>query len=184
MCIMIDDDHRGEIEARVAEATSLVFYVDFDGTLAPIVADPGLASLSPETRAVLEEFSSREDVLIAVVSGRSLADVKSRVGLQSLVYSGDHGLQIEGHSLRFEHPEAARCRDALAELNQQLIGLPAALAWRAGRKQELDHGNSLSTRPRWNARASRDDPAIAGSRRSSALCTDRGEDDHRDPAPR
>ena len=127
MCIMIDDDHRGEIEARVAGATSLIFYVDFDGTLAPIVADPGLASLSPETRAVLEEFSSREDVLIAVVSGRSLADVKSRVGLQSLVYSGDHGLQIEGHSLRFEHPEAARCRDALAELNQQLIGLPLLL---------------------------------------------------------
>jgi trehalose 6-phosphate phosphatase len=127
MCIMIDHDHRGEIESRVAEATSLVFYVDFDGTLAPIVNDPGLASLSPETRAVLEKFSSREDVLIAVVSGRSLADVKARVGLQSLVYSGDHGLQIEGHSLRFEHPEAARCRDALAELNQQLIGLPLLL---------------------------------------------------------
>ena len=49
------------------------------------------------------------------------------MGLQSLVYSGDHGLQIEGHSLRFEHPEAARCRDALAELNQQLIGLPLLL---------------------------------------------------------
>jgi trehalose 6-phosphate phosphatase len=124
---MIDDDYRGEIEARVAGATSLIFYVDFDGTLAPIVDDPGLAGLSPETRAVLEEFSSREDVLIAVVSGRSLGDVKSRVGLQSLVYSGDHGLQIEGHSLRFEHPEAARCRDALTELNQQLIGLPLLL---------------------------------------------------------
>ena len=127
MCIMIDDDQRGQIEARVAEATSLVFYVDFDGTLAPIVADPSLATLSPETRDVLEEFSCREDVLVAVVSGRSLVDVKARVGLQALVYSGDHGLQIEGHSLRFEHPEAARCRDALAELNQQLIGLPLLL---------------------------------------------------------
>jgi trehalose 6-phosphate phosphatase len=124
---MIDDDHRGQIEGRVAGATSLVFYVDFDGTLAPIVDDPGLASLSPETRAVLEEFSSRDDVLVAVVSGRSLADVKARVGLQAIVFSGDHGLQIEGHSLRFEHPEAARCRDALTELNKQLIGLPLLL---------------------------------------------------------
>ena len=111
----------------MAEATSLVLYVDFDGTLAPIVNDPSLANMSPETRAVLEEFSSRKDVLVAVVSGRSMADVKARVGLQALVYSGDHGLQIEGHSLRFEHPEAARCRDALAELNQQLIGLPLLL---------------------------------------------------------
>jgi trehalose 6-phosphate phosphatase len=124
---MIDADHRRQIEAQVAGATSLVFYVDFDGTLAPIVDDPALASLSPETRAVLEEFSSREDVLVAVVSGRTLTDVKARVGLQGLVYSGDHGLQIEGHSLRFEHPEAARCRDALTELNQQLIGLPLLL---------------------------------------------------------
>src|SRR2546430_212924 len=98
MCKRLDDDHRAKIYARVAAATSLVLYADFDGTLAPIVADPGLASLSPETRAVLEEFSSREDVLVAVVSGRSLADVKARVGLQALIYSGDHGLQIDGHS--------------------------------------------------------------------------------------
>ena len=172
MCIMIDDDHRGEIEARVAEARSLVFYVDFDGTLAPIVADPGLASLSAETRAVLEEFASREDVLIAVVSGRSLADVRPRVGLQSLVYSGDHGLQIEGHSLRFEHPEAARCRNALAELNQQLIGLPLLLPGVQVECKGLTTAIHYRRAADGTREQSRDDPAIACFRRSSALSTD------------
>ena len=118
------DEHRCEIEARVAAASSLVFYLDFDGTLAPIVVEPELARMAPETRTVLEELSNQEGILVCVVSGRSLADVKSRVGLSSLVYSGNHGLEIERDSLRFVHPEAGRGRAAIEDLNRRVAGLP------------------------------------------------------------
>ena len=118
------DEHRFEIEARVAAASSLVFYLDFDGTLAPIVAEPETARMAPETRTVLEELSNQEGILVCVVSGRSLANIKSRVGLSGLVYSGNHGLEIESESLRFVHPEAGCGRAAMEDLNRRLAGLP------------------------------------------------------------
>ena len=113
-----------KIDAQVAEASSLVLYLDFDGTLAPIVAEPELAFMPLETRAVLGELSVQEGILVCVVSGRSLADIKSRVGLPGLVYSGNHGLQIESESLRFVHPEAGFGRAAIADFNRRLAGLP------------------------------------------------------------
>jgi trehalose 6-phosphate phosphatase len=118
------DEHRSEIEARVAGASSLVFYLDFDGTLAPIVAEPELARMAAETRSILVELSSREGVLVCVVSGRSLMDIKNRVGIRNVVHGGNHGLEIEGESLRFVHPEAGRCRAAIDDLNLRLAGLP------------------------------------------------------------
>jgi len=118
------DEHRSEVEARVAAASSLVFYLDFDGTLAPIDVEPELARMAPETRTVLEELSRQEGILVCVVSGRSLADIKSRVGLTGLVYSGNHGLEIEGESLRFVHPEAGCGRAAIEDLNRRVAALP------------------------------------------------------------
>ncbi len=118
------DEHRSQVEARVASASSLVLYLDFDGTLAPIVVEPELARMAPDTRAVLEELTSQEGVLVCVSSGRSLADIKARVGLPGLVYSGNHGLEIESESLRFLHPEAGCTRAAIEDLNRRVAGLP------------------------------------------------------------
>jgi len=118
------DEHRSELEARVAAASSLVFYLDFDGTLAPIAVEPELARMAPQTRTVLEELSRQQGILVCVVSGRPLADIKSRVGLSGLVYSGNHGLEIESASLRFVHPEAGCGRSAIDDLNRRVAGLP------------------------------------------------------------
>ena len=117
------------IETRVAGASSLVFYLDFDGTLAPIVAEPELACMAPETRATLEELSKQEGILVCVVSGRSLADIKSRVGLPGLVYSGNHGLEIESESLRFVHPEAGRGRTAIEDMQPPFGRASLAHSW-------------------------------------------------------
>ncbi len=118
------NEHRSEVEAQVASASSLVFYLDFDGTLAPIVMEPDLARLAIETRAVLEDLTNQEGVLVCILSGRSLADIKTRVGLSGLVYSGNHGLEIESESLRFVHPEAGCSRAAIDDLNRRMAGLP------------------------------------------------------------
>jgi trehalose-phosphatase len=127
MAILLDE-HRSEVEARVDAASALVLYLDFDGTLAPIVVEPELARMPPETRTVLEELSRQEGVLVCVVSGRSLADIKGRVGLSGLVYSGNHGLEIESESLRFVHPEAGCVRAAIADMNRRVAGLPLLIS--------------------------------------------------------
>jgi alpha,alpha-trehalase len=79
-------------------ARALAVFLDYDGTLAPIVARPELAQMDPATALVVEQLATR--VPVAIVTGRALADVRERVGLSSLYYAANHGFEIEGPSLR------------------------------------------------------------------------------------
>jgi trehalose 6-phosphate phosphatase len=69
----------------------LLLALDFDGTLAPIVPLPELAQTSPEIARVLGEIARQ--VNIAVVSGRSVADVSGRLGFDARFVVGNHGLE-------------------------------------------------------------------------------------------
>jgi trehalose 6-phosphate phosphatase len=102
-----------ELGARIGSAKRTILFLDFDGTLVPIVRDPGEARLAPGTRLVLEKLSRQRDLLVAVVSGRSLRDLSARVGLPGIVYAGNHGLEIEGKSMSFLEPTAVRMRPML-----------------------------------------------------------------------
>jgi alpha,alpha-trehalase len=72
----------------------LVVLLDYDGTLSPIAARPEDAVLPTATREALDRLGQRW--LTAIISGRSLADVRDLVGLDHLLYAGNHGLEIEG----------------------------------------------------------------------------------------
>jgi trehalose-phosphatase len=65
--------------------------LDFDGTLSPIAPTPDQAILPEPTRGLLQKCSDRFQV--AIVSGRSLENLKSKVGLGGLTYAGNHGLE-------------------------------------------------------------------------------------------
>ncbi len=65
---------------------------DMDGTISPIVDQPDAAQITPRSRELLQALSEHFE-LVAVVSGRSAADVHQRVGLPDLVYVGNHGLE-------------------------------------------------------------------------------------------
>jgi trehalose-phosphatase len=71
----------------------LAVFLDYDGTLTPIVPHHRDAWLSEETRAAVAALARR--VPVTVVSGRDLADVRARVGVAGVVYAGSHGLEIE-----------------------------------------------------------------------------------------
>jgi trehalose-phosphatase len=102
---------------EIAQRTLAVF-LDYDGTLTPIVERPEAAVLSEDTRAVLRTLS--RSCLVAVVSGRDLADVRNRVGIPDLYFAGSHGFDIEGPGVRHEHPlahaGAAKLRDAASDI--------------------------------------------------------------------
>lgn len=82
----------------------LFIFLDYDGTLTPIVSRPEKAVLKPEMKGLLRWLSKKKGVRLAVVSGRALADVKSRVGLRNIIYAGNHGMEIEGAGLKFKLP--------------------------------------------------------------------------------
>lgn len=73
-------------------------FLDYDGTLTPIVERPDLALLGEEVRGTIRRLASLCPV--AVVSGRDLDDVARHVGLEELVYAGSHGFDIRGPGLR------------------------------------------------------------------------------------
>ena len=79
--------------SQILSADRAGLFSDFDGTLAPIFDDPRDTVLSPAMRDTLSELS-RELELVAVVSGRDLKTLLEMVGLNSVTYVGNHGLEV------------------------------------------------------------------------------------------
>lgn len=97
-------------------------FLDYDGTLSPIVDDPAAAVLPPDTRIELERLAARFP--LAVISGRDRIDVAARVGLDNVLYAGNHGFDVAGRGQRKTLPEAeqalGRVAAARAELERRL----------------------------------------------------------------
>ncbi len=97
-----------------------VLFLDYDGTLAPIVEDPAAAHMAPAMQHVLAALVQHPRYRVAIVSGRALADLRTRLWGQGLYLAGNHGLEIDGPGLRYNHPEAWRVRPELDSLVQAM----------------------------------------------------------------
>jgi trehalose-phosphatase len=115
----------GRLERELGAGAGLITILDYDGTLAPIAPTPGAAVLAPSVRTTLARLARSERARLAILSGRSLADVRTRVGVDAIVYGGCHGLEIEGPGLRFRHPRVRPRR--IAALGRALAGGAAAI---------------------------------------------------------
>jgi alpha,alpha-trehalase len=87
----------------------LAVFLDYDGTLTPIVDRPELAVLDPAMQRTLEDVARRWPTF--VVSGRALDDIRRLVGIDALWYAGSHGFDIASprgtlasHQVAAEHP--------------------------------------------------------------------------------
>lgn len=96
--------------------TKTLYAFDFDGTLAPIVKSPDDAKLGSTLRSLLKELS--EFAAVAIISGRSIQDLKLRLGFEPPYLIGNHGL--EGLSATKESAEAAQslCQSWRTQLGQ------------------------------------------------------------------
>jgi trehalose 6-phosphate phosphatase len=64
---------------------------DFDGTLAPIVDRPQDARVPEPVAQCLQELGSR--CAVAIITGRSVEDVKPRLGFAPQFIVGNHGAE-------------------------------------------------------------------------------------------
>jgi trehalose-phosphatase len=124
-------EHSTAVAARVTVASHLLLGLDFDGTLTPIVAVPSQAALTNETRQIVTTLAAQPDTSIAIVSGRRLDEVRSLVGIDGLIYAGNHGLEIRGPAVSFTEPTAANLQRPLgwlaAALERGLAQIPGAV---------------------------------------------------------
>jgi trehalose-phosphatase len=105
---------------KIAKAPFLYLVLDYDGTLTPIVSQPSQAKLSSGMRGTLKILSGISGARVAILSGRSLNDVEKLVGLDSLDYVGNHGLERKIQSVVSLDPYAVRFREFIARFTEEL----------------------------------------------------------------
>ncbi len=100
----------------VPDWTSDALFLDFDGTLAPIVDRPEQAALAPGTRRVLGDLARRTGGAVAVLSGRGLADLDAKLAPLPIAAAGAHGAEIRraGERSAGERPPHAALAGAAA----------------------------------------------------------------------
>jgi trehalose-phosphatase len=98
-------DHFDPLMRQLAQH-ELALFLDYDGTLTPIVDRPELATLSEAMRSLLTRLAER--CTVAIVSGRDLQDVQNMVALDNLIYAGSHGFDIAGPGGLHQQYEAAK----------------------------------------------------------------------------
>ncbi|XP_030455268.1 probable trehalose-phosphate phosphatase C [Syzygium oleosum] len=85
-----------ELITNAAKGKEIVIFLDYDGTLSPIVEDPDRAFMSNQMREAVKEAARY--FTTAIISGRSRDKVYNFVKLPELYYAGSHGMDIRGPS--------------------------------------------------------------------------------------
>jgi len=86
-------DHVKQILDQAGDRKPALF-LDYDGTLTPIVNDPDKAFLENGMRQTLKKVA--EKWVVAVISGRDLKTIQDFVQLDNLYFAGSHGFDIAG----------------------------------------------------------------------------------------
>jgi trehalose-phosphatase len=119
--------------SRRAEGKRLAVFLDYDGTLTPIVETPDRAVMHEEMREAVIELSRH--CPLGIISGRDLRDVRDKVRIDSIVYAGSHGFDISGpKGLEIENTVGEEFLPVLdrteKELNRNLGSIPGLLVER------------------------------------------------------
>ncbi|HEU5062954.1 MAG TPA: trehalose-phosphatase [Solirubrobacterales bacterium] len=161
---------------------------DVDGTLAPIVERAEEAAVPAAAREALAALSERY-ALVGCISGRRAAEARRLVGLDSLAYAGNHGLELLLPGEEAPRPDpsiAGREREAIeflaavdgerlagAGLRQENKGPIQALHWRGSedeaaaesRAHEIaNEAGKAGLEPRWGRKVLELRPAGGGGK--------------------
>ncbi|CAL9093016.1 unnamed protein product, partial [Musa textilis] len=96
-----------------AKYKKIALFLDYDGTLSPIVDNPDHAFMSSAMRAAVKDVAKYFPT--AIISGRSRGKVNEFVRLSELYYAGSHGMDIMGPIRESQsvddHPDCIRTTD-------------------------------------------------------------------------
>jgi trehalose-phosphatase len=112
--------HWDKLKNRLS-GKSMLLFLDYDGTLTPIVETPKKAVISRETKDLLNKLSKKSHCSVAIISGRSLSDIKNIVGIKDIIYAGNHGLEIEGPKIKFESQVSLRLKSIIRHIYEDAV---------------------------------------------------------------
>ncbi|MGZ7020615.1 MAG: trehalose-phosphatase, partial [Ilumatobacteraceae bacterium] len=111
----------------ITSARESMLFLDYDGTLSPIVSDPAAARLVEGAAEALKLVA--EVCPVAILSGRDLADIRGRVDIPGVWYAGSHGFELTEPDGTLHQNEAAAVyvpilEGAANELSRILAPIP------------------------------------------------------------
>src|SRR3984957_10152871 len=116
------------LEAMAAEQAAAGLILDFDGVLSPIVQDPDTSVLPAQVGESLARLASSL-VLVAIISGRPVDFLASRVRLHGVRLLGSYGMeQIQADGSRLVEERAQEWVGKIPAAGQRLTVALADLA--------------------------------------------------------
>ena len=142
---------------EILERVPFGLITDVDGTISKTASTPQQASVSPLCRHYLLKLSSHL-ALVAAISGRPVSQVRKMVGIDSMVYIGNHGLE-RWRGIKTEFPDITHdysrvIKPVLKELSSLLSskgisiedkGVTATIHYRLSPKPQLAERKILNT---------------------------------------
>ena len=139
----------GAVHAVPLPTTAWCLFLDVDGTLLELADHPGAVFVDPELKELLARLRSAADGAVALVSGRTIADLDRLFNDPTLLVAGMHGCERrdangELHVAPVAVEQLSEVRAGLQRLAARHPGLlledkGAALALHFLRARELEH---------------------------------------------
>lgn len=114
-------DELNVILKKIHGSKACLLMLDFDGTLSSIVPSPDKAKIYPLAKIALQKLLKHKNIIVAIVSGRALKDVKNKVGIKGLIYAGSHGLEWQIGNKTFSAKIPQEYIKILPQIRKQLI---------------------------------------------------------------
>uniref|UniRef100_A0A0G4H565 Trehalose 6-phosphate phosphatase n=1 Tax=Chromera velia CCMP2878 TaxID=1169474 RepID=A0A0G4H565_9ALVE len=124
------EDKKAAIRSALTDKRVFCF-LDYDGTLTPIVRDPSAAFLPERMRDLLMALS--DSCTVGIVTGRALKTIKGFVNISTFeknnfMYAASHGFHIEIGTKHIHHQVGdqyiPRLKEAAAEIHEKLCHIP------------------------------------------------------------
>ncbi|OGY60263.1 MAG: trehalose-phosphatase [Candidatus Colwellbacteria bacterium RIFCSPLOWO2_01_FULL_48_10] len=116
----LNENLKKKITDQALGSGRVFLLLDYDGTLAPIVARPELAKLREPVRRLLNKLVNQRGISIGIITGRTIREMKSIIHLKKMIYAGNHGLELEGPDFSYTHAKAKRYRGILKKIAAEL----------------------------------------------------------------
>jgi trehalose 6-phosphate phosphatase len=108
------------IAQRIPVSGKVLMVLDKDGTLDSFVADPGKAFTPANARHAIQSLSA-SGVDVAILSGRSVSQLKALIGVLKVMYLGQHGSEkFDGNSATYERRPSPNLGTKVDELENLL----------------------------------------------------------------
>lgn len=88
-------DQASEVFQAIKETSTIALFLDFDGTLIPFANSPADVHIPQKVRTLLKKLAEHPQCRLAIITGRTLEEIKQLVAIKGLTYAAVHGWEIE-----------------------------------------------------------------------------------------